>query len=114
MSQLNMLPCILIGGPYAGFKTQVPEGKKILRIDDDNEVQTAATLDAAKKIAGQEKLTGTLYQLELCVITSPTLNDVMSFVVGWQLATSSFSQAVMELVAAYSTVMMPEVFENES
>ena len=109
-----MLPCILIGGPYAGFKTQVPEGKKILHFDDNNQVQTAATIHQAKKIADADdgELTGTVYQLELLVITSPTLNDVMSFVIGWQPATSSFSQAVMELVAAYSTVMMPEVFED--
>lgn len=33
MSSQERVPCVLIGGPFAGWKTSVPQGKRILDID---------------------------------------------------------------------------------
>ena len=110
----NMVNCLLIGGPYAGWKTRVPQGMKVLNINDGNEISLARSITQLRKgmHKDQRKLKGTYYMLETCVITSPTMNDAMSLVLGFPPGTK-MSDAFMQVITGYCMRCRPEDYEND-
>ncbi len=109
----NMVNCLLIGGPYAGWKTRVPEGMKVLNINDGNEISLGRSITQVRKGLDKEQIPkGTFYMLERVTIASPTLNDVMSLVLGFVPGTK-MSDAFMEVITGYCIMCRPEDYEND-
>ncbi len=105
-----MVNCLLIGGPYAGFKTRVPVGMKMLNINDGNEISLGRSVTQLRKGLEREGAQkGTMYALEMCVITSPTVNDVMSLCLGFPPG-EKMSDSFMQVITAYCMMCRPDDF----
>lgn len=111
----EMVNCLLIGGPYAGWKTRVPKGIKVLNINDNNEISVGRSISQVRKGLDNEHgpvPRGTYYTLETCVMTSPTMNDVLSLVLGFVPGTK-MTDAFMEIITGYCMMCRPEDFEDD-
>ena len=92
--QQEMVNVIFVGGPFAGLKSRIPAGKKAVRLP----------LEAPKVVtdinAKPQKGKFVLYQVELCVISSPTMDDVTSFNIA-MLPGQKMTDAFMEILGGY-------------
>ena len=124
----EMVNVILVGGKFGGLKTRVPEGMNMLNIPDVNKtpelaiVQSHADLQKHMEKAASERLVNqgvqtiedcdNPYMLWPCVVTLPTLNDVVSFTIGAPPGTK-MSDAFMQIVAGYCMMCRPDDYEEE-
>lgn len=127
MSNDKMVNVVLVGGKYAGLKTRVPAGMRVLNIPDpdkapdltDSVVDLRAHLDAARTEqlvkGGPVNLSDcdNPYLLLPCVVTLPSLNDVLSFTIGAPPGTN-MTDAFMQIVAGYCLLARPGDYEGEN
>jgi hypothetical protein len=119
-----MVNVVLVGGKFAGLKTQVPAGRKVLNIPDEDSGPKLAVVenhaDVAKHMAAarDEKMMlgpeiqsledcDNPYMLYKCVVTNPELNDVLSFTIGCPPGIK-MSDSFMEILAGYCMLCYPE------
>ena len=109
----EMENCLLIGGPFAGFKTRVPAGMKVLNIDDRREasVLTASSIQAIRKGLDDDKeYQGTFYLLERCDVALG--GDTVSVLFGVPAGTT-LGQAFSDIIAGYCLMCRPEDYIEE-
>ena len=109
----DAMQVLLVGGPYAGLKTLVPAGAKVVNLpilDESNEVDRARSIKEALE-KGPQGRKAVLYGLEQCVVASPTLDDVTSFYIGLQPGVK-MTDAFMEILAGYCFAMRGGVNEE--
>lgn len=126
----EMMNVILVGGKFAGLKTQVPKGLKVLNIPNPpgtgDLVEVSSHADVQKHLAkaaaeSSAALGGRPQTLEDCdnpymlwpaTVALPTLNDAVSFTIGAPPGTK-MSDAFMSMVAAYCMLCRPQDYEDD-